>query len=269
VGDLWQALLSGIFWLLKYFYGWVGDWGFAIILLTILFRIITFPLVWKQTKSMIEMQKIQPKIKALQEKYKNNKEKQQEEMMKFYQENKVNPFGGCLPLLLQMPLLFALFSVLRVNLPEYISKFVPVAQQAAARQWWVLVPDITMSPQQVYSVASTAATHTVGPAGGLGSAVATSAIVAGQGGVVSGLIAVIPYVILVILFALSTLVPQYLMTKDPTQRRTASYMSLMMVWFGFISPAGVLIYWVTSSAWQIAQQVLTQRTLAAREGAES
>jgi YidC/Oxa1 family membrane protein insertase len=76
-------------------------------------------------------------------------------------------------------------------------------------------------------------------------------------------------VILIVLFALSTLVPQYLMTKDPTQRRTAAYMSLMMVWFGFISPAGVLIYWVTSSAWQIAQQILTQRTLAAREGAES
>jgi YidC/Oxa1 family membrane protein insertase len=190
-------------------------------------------------------------------------------MMKFYQENKVNPFGGCLPLLLQMPLLFALFSVLRTQLPEYISKSVTLAQQAAARQWWVLVPDITMSPQQVYSVASTVATHTAGPAGGLGSAVATSAIVAGQGGVISGVVAVIPYVILVVLFALSTLIPQYLMTKDPTQRRTASYMALMMVWFGFISPAGVLIYWVTSSAWQIAQQVLTQRTLAAKEGAES
>ena len=61
---------------------------------------------------MIEMQKIQPKIKALQEKYKNNKEKQQEELMKFYSENKVNPFGGCLPLLLQFPILIALYGVL-------------------------------------------------------------------------------------------------------------------------------------------------------------
>jgi YidC/Oxa1 family membrane protein insertase len=188
--------------------------------------------------------------------------------MKFYQENKVNPFGGCLPLLLQMPLLFALFSVLRNNLPHYISTLAPAAQ-AAAKQWWILVPDITMSPQQVYSVASTAATHTVGVPTGVASVVASSAVVAGQGGVLAGVIAVIPYVILIVLFALSTLIPQYLMTKDPTQRRTASYMSLMMVWFGFISPAGVLIYWVTSSAWQIAQQVLTQRTLAAKEGAES
>ena len=61
------------------------------------------PLTIKQTKSMYEMQRIQPKIKELQEKYKDDKEKLQEETLKFYQENKVNPFGGCLPLLLQMP----------------------------------------------------------------------------------------------------------------------------------------------------------------------
>jgi YidC/Oxa1 family membrane protein insertase len=268
VGDLWQGLLSAIFWLLKYFYGWVGDWGFAIILLTILFRIVTFPLVWKQTKSMIEMQKVQPKIKALQEKYKNNKEKQQEEMMKFYQENKVNPFGGCLPLLLQMPLLFALFSVLRDNLSAHIATLAPAAQ-AAAQHRWILITDITMSPQQVYSIASTPATTTVGAAAGAASVVATSSVVAGAGGVMAGVIAVLPYVLLVALFALSTWLPQFLMTKDPTQRRTASYMSLMMIWFGFISPAGVLIYWVTSSAWQVAQQVLTQRSLEAKEGADA
>jgi YidC/Oxa1 family membrane protein insertase len=245
----------------------VGDWGFAIILLTILFRVITFPLVWKQTKSMLEMQKIQPKIKALQEKYKNNKEKQQEEMMKFYKENKVNPFGGCLPLLLQMPLLFALFSVLRDNLSQHIATLAPAAQ-AAAKQWWILIPDITMSPSQVYSIASTAATQTVSAVSGAASAVATSAVVSGAGGTMAGVLAVLPYVVLVALFALSTWLPQFLMTKDKTQRRTASYMSLMMIWFGFMSPAGVLIYWVTSSAWQVAQQVLTQRSLAAKEGVE-
>jgi YidC/Oxa1 family membrane protein insertase len=269
LGALWNGLLSGIFWLLLQFYLIVHDWGFAIILLTIVFRIITFPLVWKQTKSMIEMQKIQPKIKALQEKYKNNKEKQQEELMKFYKDNKVNPFGGCLPLLLQMPLLFALFQVLRSNLPDYISKVIPVAQQAAAKQWWVLIPDITKTPSEVYSIVSTAATNTVNAIGGAASAAATSTVVPGAGGMLNGVVAALPYVIMVALFALSTWLPQYLLTKDPTQRKTAGYMSIMMVWFGFISPAGVLIYWVTSSAWQIVQQVLTQRALAAKEGADA
>jgi len=267
VGDLWNGLLSGIFWLLLQFYTMVHDWGFAIILLTIVFRIITFPLVWKQTKSMIEMQKIQPKIKALQAKYKNNKEKQQEELMKFYKDNKVNPFGGCLPLLLQMPLLFALFQVLRSNLPDYI-RMMPVAQQAAAKQWWILIPDITKTPSEVYSIVSTAATSTIGAVSSAASTVATSSIVPGAGGMLNGVLAALPYVIMVALFALSTWLPQYLLTKDPTQRKTAGYMSIMMVWFGFISPAGVLIYWVTSSAWQVGQQVLTQRYLASKEGAD-
>jgi YidC/Oxa1 family membrane protein insertase len=268
VGEIWQGLLDAIFAVLLFFYSVVHDWGFAIILLTIVFRVVTFPLVWKQTKSMIEMQKIQPKIKALQEKYKNNKEKQQEELMKFYKENKVNPFGGCLPLLLQMPLLFALFQVLRDNLPRHIATLAPVAQ-AAAKQWWILIPDITKTPSEVYSIVSTAATTTVGAATGTASTVATSAIVSGAGGVLNGALAALPYVIMVALFALSTWLPQYLLTKDKTQRRTAAYMSIMMVWFGFISPAGVLIYWVTSSAWQVVQQVLTQRALAAKEGADA
>ena len=69
----------------------------AIILLTVAIRLVLLPLTWKQTKSMVELQRIQPKIKELQGKYKDDKEKLQEETLKFYQENKVNPFGGCLP----------------------------------------------------------------------------------------------------------------------------------------------------------------------------
>lgn len=244
MGAIWQALLDAIFVALQFFYGWVHDYGFAIILLTVAFRILMTPLMWKQTKSMLELQKIQPKIKALQEKYKNDKEKQQEELMKFYQENKVNPFGGCLPLLLQMPLLFALFDVLRNMLPKYIATL-PAVAQTAAKEFWIIIPDIASTPQHVYTTA--AAAH----------------------GFAAGVWAALPYFIFVALFALSTWLPQYLLTKDPTQRRTATYMSVMMLWFGFVSPAGVLIYWVTSSAWQIGQQVLTQRVLAAREGAES
>ena len=81
---------------------------------------------------MYELQKIQPKIKALQEKYKGDKEKLQEETLKFYSENKVNPLGGCLPLLLQMPVFFALFSVLR-SLPERLPA-------GARSRFWELFP---------------------------------------------------------------------------------------------------------------------------------
>jgi YidC/Oxa1 family membrane protein insertase len=101
-------LLAG----LQFFADLSGDWGLAIIMLTVAVRIIILPLTIKQTKSMYEMRKIQPKLKKLQEKYKKDKQKLQEEIMKFYKEHKVNPLAGCLPLLLQLPIMFALFRVL-------------------------------------------------------------------------------------------------------------------------------------------------------------
>jgi len=254
VGGLWDTFLQAIFEVLKFFYVLVGDWGLAIILLTIVFRVVLIPLTWKQTKSMYELQAVQPKIKALQEKYKNDKEKQQEEMMKFYQENNVKPFSGCLPMLLQMPLFIALFNVLQKTLPAYINSAFPVAQQAAEKRFWVLLPDITMSPQQVYS---TVATKTLDATTSI---VATTTVIP-QGSVTSAVFAVLPYIALVALFGLSVWLPQYLMTQDPTQRRTGTYMAIFMLWFGFISPAGVLLYWVTSSGWQVVQQIITQRML--------
>jgi YidC/Oxa1 family membrane protein insertase len=266
---IWDnGLLKLIFELLQFFYGYVHDYGLAIILLTVAFRVLMIPLTWKQTKSMYELQEIQPKIKALQNKYKNNKEKQQEELMKFYKENKVNPFGGCLPLLLQMPLFIALFQVLRENLLKQIATL-PIAAQAATRHFWVILPDITLSPQQVYSIASTPATHTAGVATGVASAVATSAVLPGAGGVVSGVVAILPYLFFVILFGVSVWLPQYLMTTDKMQRRTGMYMAIAMLYFGFISPAGVLIYWVTSSAWQVGQQLITKRIMDKAKEAEA
>jgi YidC/Oxa1 family membrane protein insertase len=101
--------------LLNFFNQYVHNYGVAIILLTITVRILLLPLTVKQTRSLQAMQKIQPKLKKLQEKYKDDKEKLQKEMMKFYSENKVNPLSGCLPLLLQLPIFFALFRMLLGN----------------------------------------------------------------------------------------------------------------------------------------------------------
>jgi YidC/Oxa1 family membrane protein insertase len=95
------------------------SWGWSIVVLTIMVRILLIPLGVKQYTSMRAMQKLQPKIKELQKKYKDDKQKLNEETMKFYRENKVNPFGSCLPLLLQMPLFFALYLMLR----KYSSSF--------------------------------------------------------------------------------------------------------------------------------------------------
>lgn len=109
---IWDSLLKGLGSILSFFYEVIPNYGVAIILLTILVRIVMIPLTIKQTRSMQEMQRIQPKVKELQRKYKGNRQKMNEELMKLYKEHQVNPLGGCLPLLLQLPVFFALFSVL-------------------------------------------------------------------------------------------------------------------------------------------------------------
>jgi YidC/Oxa1 family membrane protein insertase len=99
---------------LKFFHDDVGfTWGSSIIALTVVVRALLIPLTYKQIKGMRALQALQPKIKELQEKYKDDKQRMQQEMMSFYRENKVNPLASCLPLLLQLPIFFALFRLLR------------------------------------------------------------------------------------------------------------------------------------------------------------
>ena len=93
-----------------------GSWGLAIVGLTVLIRAVLVPLTFRQLKSMQEMQRLAPQISALKEKYKDDKQRQQQEIMKFYQENKINPLASCLPLLMQLPVFISLFYMLRTDL---------------------------------------------------------------------------------------------------------------------------------------------------------
>src|SRR5690349_11768621 len=103
---------------LKFFHDSAGlSWGMSIIALTVCSRAVLLPLTYKQLKGMRALQALQPPMKELQEKYKNDKQRMQQEMMHFYKENNVNPFASCLPLLLQVPVFIALFYVLRHELP--------------------------------------------------------------------------------------------------------------------------------------------------------
>src|SRR5919198_1328654 len=110
----WQGLLDGLGSVIAFFYGLIPNYGVTIILFTLAIRVVLLPLGIKQIRSMQAMQAIQPKLKALQQKYKGNRQKLNEETMALYKEHGVNPFGGCLPLVLQFPVLIALFAVLRV-----------------------------------------------------------------------------------------------------------------------------------------------------------
>ena len=108
-----QALAGYINIILLFFYNLVGDYGVAIIMLTVLVNIIMFPLSRKQLESSRKIQEIQPQLKRLQEKYKHDREKYNQVTMEFMRENKVNPLGGCLPLLIQLPIMIAIFQLLR------------------------------------------------------------------------------------------------------------------------------------------------------------
>jgi YidC/Oxa1 family membrane protein insertase len=237
---LWVQFQGLIFGALQYFHGLVGDWGMAIILLTVSIRVVLLPLTWKQTKSMLEMQRIQPKIKELQTKYKDDKEKLQEETLKFYQENKVNPLGGCLPALLQMPVFFGLYSVLGYS-QNAKKEFVPgplvhlLQQNGTKGTFYGVIPDIAISPNTVW--------------------------------VAHDYVTLIPYAVLVLFFGLSMWLPQFLMPGDKMQKRMMGYMAVMMLALGWYTPAGVLLYWDVSSVWGIVQQQITM-SVAKRELAE-
>ena len=115
--NIFQPLIDVFETVLKFFHNNVGvSWGFSIVLLTVCVRAVLIPLTVKQFGSMARMQQLQPEMKAIQAKYKEDKQRQQQEMMKFYKENNVNPLGSCLPLVAQLPVFISLFYMLRQSL---------------------------------------------------------------------------------------------------------------------------------------------------------
>lgn len=109
---MWETISDWVAKLLDILYSFTGSWGIAIILFTLIIRAITHPLNKKQVVSMQKMQRLQPQVKVLQEKFKNDKEALNRETMQLYKDNKVNPMAGCLPLLVQLPIFILLYQVL-------------------------------------------------------------------------------------------------------------------------------------------------------------
>lgn len=114
LANLFQPLADALEPVILFFHDTVGlGWGPAIVALTVTVRLVILPLSVKQIRSMRALQELQPQMKAIQEKFKDDRQRQQQEMMKFYQENDINPLSSCLPLVLQLPVFFALFTLLR------------------------------------------------------------------------------------------------------------------------------------------------------------
>jgi len=217
----------------------IANYGIVIILLTIIVRIILIPLTISQTRSMAKMQKIQPELKELQKKYKDDKQKLQQETMEFYKKNNVNPLAGCLPLIFQMPVFFALFQALRT--PSEIVTNV-------------------LGSFYINGITNGIKTGLMGFLPALDSKfLATGATNPNYNFLWMNLNARDPYYILVILMVATMFLSMKMTTTDARQSKI---MYIMPLAFGFISyqfPSGILIYWVTTNIWSIGQQWIVNK----------
>ncbi|MGM8850532.1 membrane protein insertase YidC [Salinicola sp. V024] len=149
-GWLW-FLANPLFWLLTKIHALIGNWGWSIVLLTVCVKIVLFPLAAKAYKSMARMRKMGPEMKRLKEQYGDDRQRMSQEMMKFYKKEKINPLGGCLPMVIQMPVFIALYWMLMESVELRHAPFMLWIQDLSAKDPYFILPIImggTMLLQQ-------------------------------------------------------------------------------------------------------------------------
>ncbi len=228
LGNVLQPLIDVFEEVLVFFHNTIGlGWGLSIIALTVLIRACLIPLTLKQFRSMQELARHQPEIKKLQEKYKQDKQRLNQEMMGFYKEHKINPLASCLPLVAQMPVFISLFYMLRKDL-----RF-----------------DICPEVQQDLAAGVTKICSRGGDAGFLFIHDLTDKA---TGGVL---------IALMIMYVGSQLASSLLMSvsQDKMQRNLMLFLPLIFVTFVIRFPAGLLVYWITTNLWTILQQYIVRK----------
>lgn len=246
---MWQAfvdIIANILIFLNSTISGVGipfSFGFAIILFTVLIKVVTYPLNKKQMESTRATQELQPKLKELQKKYANDKEKLSQAQMQLYKEAGVNPLGGCLPMLVQMPIWFALYRAI-----YSMASSTNVAYSAAIHSQFLWIPSLA-GPVEDRAAGLTWLYPFVNgaPSVGWGAAIA--------------------YLILPILLVVSQLYTQRMMSpqsSDPNQKAMGQAMMLMPLMFGYfalIVPSGLTLYWFTNNILSMAQQWWINRSM--------
>ncbi|MDO5102575.1 MAG: membrane protein insertase YidC [Lautropia sp.] len=199
------AIAKPLFWLLTFLHGIVGNWGWAIVLLTIIVKLAFFPLQAASYRSMAKMRKVQPKLTAIRERYGDDRMKMNQAMMELYKTEKINPLGGCLPILVQIPVFIALYWVLLASV------------EIRNAPWIGWIKDLS-SPDPWY---------------------------------------ILPVLMAVTMFIQTKLNPT---PADPVQAKMMMWMPVIFSVMFFFFPAGLVLYWVVSNIFSIAQQwVITRR----------
>jgi YidC/Oxa1 family membrane protein insertase len=247
---MFQSLVHGMGQLLAYFYSLIPNYGVAIIMLTVLVRALMIPLAIKQAHSMRanrgnqeKIRKLAPEVKKIKEKYKDDRQRQYEEQKKLYAEHDVNMLGGlggCLPLLLQMPIFMAMYMLLQgcdkliasnncvpgMHIPHDSPLYAAIVERSAS----FLGANLEFRPAEVYAQ--------------------------------SGVLGAWPYLVLVVVMGVTTWSQSQLMIKmqpapDPQFAQTQKimrWMPLMLVFFSWNFPAGLILYWAATNTWTIGQQ---------------
>ena len=239
--NIFQPLIDVFEEVLKFFHGvWGGSWGWSIIALTVVVRAAILPLTLRQMKSMRRLQELSPKIKEIQAKYKGDKQRQNEEMMKFYREQQVNPLGSCLPLLLQLPVFIALFYMLRTDLKHDICPGIAAYAHKIGKD----LGSVSCSSYDAHTVKHFDTGFLFIPDL---TAKATGAVL----------------ITLIVLYVGTQLASSLLMsvTADRTQRLIFMALPFFFVIFIINFPAGLLVYWITTNTWTIVQQWIIRRTV--------
>jgi YidC/Oxa1 family membrane protein insertase len=242
--NIFQPLIDVFEAVIKFYHQIGVPWGWAIVLLTITVRAVMIPLTVKQMGSMARLQRLQPEMKVIQAKYKEDKQRQQQEMMKFYKENNVNPLGSCLPMVAQLPVFISLYYMLRESLRFDICP----AVQAKFQAHYAAVHHVSLAAAHGQTVAC-------GPGNG-----ATFLFIPDLTNTAHG----VELIVLILLYVGTQLGSSLMMsaaTMDRTQRQIMLFMPLIFVLFVIRFPAGVLVYWITTNLWTIGQQYVVKRRI--------
>jgi YidC/Oxa1 family membrane protein insertase len=271
IAPLWDGLLGIIGGLLAFFYQIIPVYGIAIILLTLTIGLIMFPLTLKQTRSMKAMQEIQPEVKRLQKELKGDREELNKELMELYKERGVNPAAGCLPLIVQMPIWFALFSVLRTGggIPEDSALY---ADTEPARELLDLMRAAESTGIQLsgtFESVSGEVIETVSTIFDPVTFLGMNLLISPADAFGLGFVTFLPYAVLLVVIVAAGYYQQVQTTRNrsgapPTQQAQTmqNAMKIMPVFFGFISwtlPSGLDLYFATSNLFRIGQQAIILR----------
>lgn len=226
---MWDWFVNFLTQVLAFLANTCGDWGVAVIILTVIIRILIMPLMTRSTASTARMQALQPLLQELQEKYADDPVRLNEEMRKFQAEHNFNPLGGCLPMFLQMPVFFALFTVAR-NVP-------------ADAHFLNILPSLSVSVREAIAL--------FGISGAMVYIIFDIAF---------GLLTFIPMIL-----NSRTMTDE---AQRQQSLVMGVMMGAMMIWFGLSVPAAVLLYYNTSAIWQIVQQQLVTNRVMEKVKAE-